>query len=182
MREAEQLPLDDRQAGKILIEAIRLEMAARQISAAKAAEECGLGYKYFSALMTGGRLFAHLKHEHFSPIAKFLRTSVIQIMVWAGLIGLEDFHNNDSLPYLLQVSYIKMRNDPHWGMLLPSNDIWEAAPIEMKIPLILMYEKLVGDVLLDKVNVGPVIDLSITKVPVQQAFVEEDTQRKTPQR
>ena len=183
MRQAIQSLHEEEFPGRILIEAIRMEMATRELSVAQAAEACGLGYKYFSALMAGDRPFSHLKYENFRPIAKFLHTSVIQVMVWADAIGLEDFHNEDSLPYLLQVSFIKMRNDPHWGILLPSSEIWEHSALEIKIALILMYEKLSGDMLLDKVKVGNVTDVDGGIRTVRQANFRGSPlkKRKTPQ-
>ena len=184
MKQDKKSCLPEEHPGRILMEAIRMQMASQGLSAAGAANACGLGYKYFAALMAGGRLFGHLKHENFRQIAKFLHTSVIQVMVWADAIGLNDFHVEEDLPYLLQVSYIKMRNDPHWGILLPSNDVWEKSHEDMKIALVLMYEHLVCEVLLEKIKVGPVTDLpalsQMQATKKQDATSRPQTKRKTP--
>lgn len=147
-----------RKPGALLIEAIRQRIVAKGISAAEAAEECGLGYKYFTALMAGDRSFASLKHDNFRLIARFLRTSVVQVMVWAEAIGLEDFHTEEDIFDLLEASFVKMRKDQKWGALLPPVRIWDEAATEIKIAMVLMYEKLAERTLLEKVKVGRVVD------------------------
>lgn len=144
--------------GRLLRDALRYQMCRNICSMSDAAIACGVGYKYFSALMAGDRPFSHLKHEKYRLIALFLKTSVVQVMVWADAISLEDFHAEEDRGLLLEASYIKMRHDQNWGVLLPRREVWDQADPSMKIALVRMYEALAGRALLDKVKAGPLED------------------------
>lgn len=150
--------------GGVLIEALRHRGVELGMSTAEIAEQLGLSYSYYSALITGRRPIPSIRSETFRAAAAFLRTSVVQVLIWAEAISLLDFHYADTLADSLDVSFAKMHRDPEWGAVVPPLPIWNETPVQSKLAIVLLYERLANKRLLERANAGPIVDSTQTPV------------------
>lgn len=153
--------------GAVLIEAIQKRGIELRLNNSEAATQLGISYTYFSALLTGRRPISQLHRDVLKRIAAFLRVPLVQVLIWAEVISIEDFSYHETLEEELEVSYAKMVRDPHWGGIVPVREVWETTPVEARLAIILLYEKIAEKRLLEKVKVGRIVDKPLEPVAVK---------------
>lgn len=130
LKRAEELGLDKRQLAKAI----------------------SITYPYLIALCNGNRSVQGIQHEKLRRIAEFLNLTFVQVLMLAEIVKPEDFARDqgDDLERTLDQAIRGMRADTTWGRVAPSEDEWEDLSINAKIGLVMMWERVSNQDLIEK--------------------------------
>jgi hypothetical protein len=135
-------PRPKNQPSRIAVELERF-MDDRHIPTRALADALGVPYAGLTACLRGERRLPN-SPEVRRRAAELLGVSGLQIAIWNGQLGIEDF----GLPQTKDHSAIElaalrfMRADPRVGYLMPSDDEWSSWPRPARISLMLTYQEL----------------------------------------
>lgn len=139
--------------GLRLIQQIRRTLIERNLPERHIADIMGVTTIYWNSMTNGHRKIKSLGRDKLKKIAEFLGLPPVQVRVLAGDILVEDFLVEKDLDDQLFLSVEKMRLDPQWVVLAPTNDEWAALPLKMKVLTCTLYERDTGRSILAKAKV-----------------------------
>lgn len=121
--------------------AVRDRVRQRGITMKAAAREMGLTYSHLMALCSGARRFGGVRRDRMMRIATFLEVPVITCYLLGGEFSSSDFVVEQSLTGRLALTLAKLRADPEWSALAPSEAAWESWPEPARTLVALLYER-----------------------------------------
>jgi hypothetical protein len=151
-------PNDQNFPGAALVNAINTKGIERGLTLKNMSELIGLSYVYFVSLTNGKRMFSGLARPRLQAIANFLEVPLVRVYILAEILCVGDFIYQVTLEDQLNLSITKMRADKIWGVTAPSPVVWDATPMDAKLQMIFLYERMSGQVLLEKADAGKVVD------------------------
>lgn len=143
------------QAGENLVAAIRAEAERRGLSVKDLGPAFGLSHVYWRAVAGGQRSASRLGRSALRKMAEFLNTSVVHVMRLAEVIDPLDFVSAPASRQLDE-SYSVLAGEALMDGVLPSAESWAETPLDVKIALLRMYERLAGKTLIAVSNVSAV--------------------------
>jgi transcriptional regulator with XRE-family HTH domain len=134
-----------------------LEQKARQegLLIGHLARKLGLSYSYYAALKSGQEPLAKASWEFLRACARYLDTSLIQVMLLGDMLNLEDFLPRTRLKEFLDLALLKIRADPELRTLAPTLKDWGLTPDAVKLRFILLYDKCYAQTLLQGTDALP---------------------------
>lgn len=109
-----------------------------------------LSYIHVVSIMNGTREFAGLSLDKQRLIAEYMGISFAQMYIYLGILRPEDFYIKESFEDRADLTFIKMKKDPFWSSSAPPDDEWVSLPKTSKMLIVLMYEQISKDLLIDK--------------------------------
>ena len=143
---------DNKKAGDVLREYIRVRAAEQNLSMQEVANTVGMSYIYLTSLLSRTRSFHGLNIDLKRAIGKFLGVPLVQVLIMAEELSIEDFVYEMTRDDRLKLSLKKMRLDPAYASISVSDEAWDATPDEVKICVALLYERVCNDKILEKVH------------------------------
>jgi hypothetical protein len=128
--------------GAALIRAIESRAAELDMTATDVASVLGYEATYFRTIMRGGRWVGNLGHEKLHQLAIFLDVPPVTVYVLADILKTTDFSRLSELKERLDKVYAHMKAHKTLGAFIPSRDIWNRTPDEMKILALVLYQRL----------------------------------------
>lgn len=139
--------------GYRLIALIRKTLIERNLPERHIADIMGVTTIYWNSMTNGHRTIKSLGREKLKKVAEFLGIPAVQVRVLAGDIDIEDFFVEKDTEQQLFLSIEKMRLDPQWVSLAPTNEQWDALPMHLKMALATLYERESGRSLMKKAEI-----------------------------
>lgn len=139
--------------GAALIQAIQEQAQLQGLTVKQVAERFELAPSYWFSMCNGNRSIQALHRHRLKLIAKFLGRPYIEVLSLAELVEPEDFIIPQNIEDQLNLAYLKMRGDMMWSPLVPTESVWDAADLGLKILLVAMYERLFNISILDKAKI-----------------------------
>ncbi|MDR1312009.1 MAG: helix-turn-helix transcriptional regulator [Burkholderiaceae bacterium] len=139
-------------AGVRLINRIRGRINELGLQERYIADMIGVTPIYWHSIANGHRKISSLGKEKLKKIAQFLNIPTVQAMSLAGMIDYDDFFLGP-LEEQLEVSVVKMRNDPAWMYWAPGKEEWERLSPVTKIGMVMLYETVFYHSLLSRAEI-----------------------------
>jgi len=106
----------------------------------------GISYPHYFAMRSDAAKLAAASKAFYRACAEYLDVPVAQIMLWAGVIELEDYARprggSIRLNEHLDLTLSKMSSDPLFRSLAPSTREWGLTPVPVRLSVAVMYEML----------------------------------------
>lgn len=138
---------------KILVEKIREVMRKKGENLHNLSDKMGISYIHMTFMMSGARNFLGLDMDKQRALADYIGVSFSQFYIYAGVLKPEDFYSKETFGSRADLTFNKMRSDPMWEALVPAKDVLDKTPDESRLLMVLLYEKLSNEMLLDKTEV-----------------------------
>lgn len=107
-------------------------------------DHLGISRVYLGNLMSGNRDISKVSLDLLRKMSKFLNRPLPEVEVLSGVKTVEDYFVANPLEQRLDHIYKMITTDPSIGFLAPSNPLdWDATPLQIKLMVALMYEKMV---------------------------------------
>lgn len=118
----------------------------------QAAEAIGITYPYLRALLNGARPLSGLSEDKLRNIAYLIRRTYAQTLMLAGSLRPEDFFEGQESAIKEQIDKAieGMRRHPDWSNVAPNETEWESLSFNTKIGIVLMWERVFGQELIQK--------------------------------
>lgn len=136
--------------GMQLIDLIEEKAKERDLDLSQLVEELGFTEIYYRKLRNGDRWIGLVGNEKLEKIAEFLDIPLASVYVLAGILKPTDFVRRSDLSMVLRDSLKQMRRNPVLGSFAPNDDDWETTPESVKFMLIMLYQRLTNEELIDK--------------------------------
>jgi hypothetical protein len=146
--------VNDRIGGS-LVAAVEAEADRRSLSVRDLGPAFGLSHVYWRAVVCGQRSASRLGRPALKKIAGFLNTSLVHVLRLAEVISPLDFIS-PSVSRQLEGSYPVLAGQSWMGGVLPSEKSWEETPLDVKMVVLRMCERLSGGALIDGSSVSAV--------------------------
>lgn len=127
--------------GMALINALKRHCLELKTTPDEVAEQLGYHPRYMSILMRGQRWIGSVGHDKLKLLATFLDIPLVTVYVMAGVLDPKDFVHHSTLASTLEMGYRKLSDSKVIAAHVPSRDIWEQTPDEVKLLCILLYER-----------------------------------------
>lgn len=101
-----------------------------------------------TAIMHGHHWAAKCGRELLGKLAGILKVPVMQIYVMSGFLAAEDMVYSENLDDTLDKIYSLMRTDTRVSFRAPAKSVWESWPQSAKLSVCMLYEQVLGSVLL----------------------------------
>jgi len=102
-------------------------------------EELGIGFSYYAALKSGAGNIGN-SMEFLRRCAAYLERPLLQVLMYAGVVGIEDVATRLELKHYVDLGYFKISKDEDLGAAVPGLKEWEETPLAVKVLLVLVYE------------------------------------------
>lgn len=129
------------------------------------AERLGLTEVHYRKLRNGDRWIGTIGNEKLEKIATFLDLPLASVYVLAGILKPTDFVRRADLPVILQDSLKQIRRNPVVGSFAPNDQDWAQTPESVKFMLVMLYQRLTNEELIDKARGTHVAPTDQSKAP-----------------
>lgn len=106
----------------------------------------GISYPHYFAMRSDAEKLSAASKSFYRACAEYLDVPVAQIMLWAGVIDLEDYGRPRTgavkLGEQLDLVLSKMSSDSQFRSLAPSARDWGLTPVGVRLSISVMYEML----------------------------------------
>lgn len=127
--------------GAALMAALWNAARAKGHSQKQLAEALGVSFPYLSGLLTGVKPVPQMSHEKLRVAAQYLDVPVAQVFLMAEILKRDDFIVRADLERELGRRVETMRADPMWCALAPSETTWKRMPVEARISMCALYDR-----------------------------------------
>ena len=131
--------------GMALINALKRQCLELKTTPDEVADQLGYHPRYMSILMRGQRWIGSVGHEKLKLLANFLDIPLVTVYVMAGILDPKDFVHHSTLASTLEVGYKNLSQSKVMAAHVPTRDVWEQTPDEVKLLCILLYERFETD-------------------------------------
>lgn len=111
-------------------------------------ELSGLTVANMTAIINGNRWAAKCSRETIEKLAAALEIPVLQIFILSGFITGKDVVFSANIEETVEAIYRRMVKDSRMHYRAPTEAVWEIWPMSAKLSLCMMYEEMIGKVLL----------------------------------
>ena len=161
--------------GLPLINAIRVKADEMGMYLKDVCDRFDLSPTYWSALCVGTKPIGSLARFRLQLMADFLEVSIVEVMHLAELLSAKDFLVRRTVDSMLNSAYVKIRADPTWSMLAPSEKVWDASDQAIKIFAVSLYERLFEMELLARTRINSPAELNNQPQPAAKAVTSPVT-------
>lgn len=124
-------------------------------------ERAGLTVANVTAIMNGSRWVAKCGRETVKKLAAILEIPVLQIYILSGFITTSDIIFSTNIDETLSAIHRRMMKDGRMINKVPNEAIWNTWPLSAKLSLCMMYEEMIGRVLLRYAEIQASEDLKV---------------------
>ena len=141
-------------AGAGLVEALKAACKAKGNPIAHLAPKFGISPSYWQSICSHTKSIQPLMKDKKArdAAAAFLVVPAVQVMALADMVEPDDFVVNQSIDDQLNSVYLQMRDDSLWSSLVPLPAQWDCADRAMKLLVSMMYQSVLRNSMLSKVN------------------------------
>lgn len=119
-------------------------------------DEIGISRTYFISLLNNHKPLAGLSIEKIRSIAKFLRQSVVEVELIAGIKTPDDFFAEQDLDADMDIAFMQMQIDPFTKNFVSFTLAdWKKMPRAAKYMMIHLYQECTGKRLLQEIPPSP---------------------------
>ena len=116
-------------------------------------ERSGMTVANMTAIVNGNRWVAKCGRETIEKLASSLEIPVLQVYVLSGFIKTSDVVFSTNIDETIAAIFRKMAKDNRMSYKAPSETEWNTWPMSAKLSMCMMYEAMIGKVLLRYANV-----------------------------
>jgi len=106
----------------------------------------GISYPHYFAMRSDPDKLSAASKPFYRACAEYLDVPVAQVMLWSGVIELEDYgrprNGTVKLAEQLELVLAKMSSDSQFRSLAPSARDWALTPVSVRLSIAVMYELL----------------------------------------
>lgn len=135
-----------------LIDVIEAKAREREMDFSEFTELLGFTESYYRTFRNGNRWIGTVGHDKLEKIAKFVEMPLASVYMLAGILKPSDFVHRSDLSEKIREGFHRLRRNPVMGPFAPSAEDWERTPESVQFMMILMYERLTAEELLEKAS------------------------------
>jgi hypothetical protein len=133
---------DDRiKVGKPLVDLLEQCRSARGLGKGDFAKSLNLHMVQYTQLVSFTRAFSTLSGEQLRKIAETVNRSLVEIYSYAGMLSIADFLRPSNELDRVDTYFDTIAGSDYIGGLL-SREQWDASPLQMKLVVIVMWQRL----------------------------------------
>lgn len=140
-----------------LIDVIEAKAREREMDFSEFTELLGFTESYYRTFRNGNRWIGTIGHDKLEKIAKFVGMPLASVYMMAGILKPADFVHRSDLSEKIREGFQRLRLNPVMGPFAPSAEDWQRTPESVQFLVVLMYERLTTEELVEKAStaLGP---------------------------
>lgn len=133
-----------------LIDIIEAKALERGMDFSEFTDLLGFTEAYYRTFRNGNRWIGTIGHDKLEKIAAFVEMPLASVYVLAGILKPTDFVLPSDLSEKIRKGISKLRRNPVLGPFAPPLEDWEKTPQSVQFMMILLYERLTTEELMEK--------------------------------